>query len=242
MSVYQGLWRKEILMMRGFHILMSIAGVVLVGTVLLNQDGHSGVETALELSALSFVLMPATVLFSLNMEKHQLSLFLFVKRNLPKQVLIKFFHGWILFTIYFLFIAVLTLVFYLIGQVGDTIPDILQGLATAYIYLFFISVMGTVAVFLAWVLYQLLRKRFNFFLSLILIYFFFVALVSLVQVVLRQISWMDSWSMVPVRLNKSLSMFWVNDQISMIAVIIFLIILVFFYQLSLFLLKYKVEV
>lgn len=222
--------------MRGFHILFGLAVLLLWSTQLFQNNWDQ--ERLFALSYFSFIIIPAVVLFSLNMERHQLATFLFVKKHLSKHMLIKFGHGLFLYTLYFICVAGLAIVLFLTDHLNESLVHIFSVLGIIYIYLLVVSLAGAVIIFMAWVLYQWWRKRLFALLNIVLFIALFIGTVKAMQWVMGMIS---NWLVLSIDVTEAYALFG-DGQISLLAVFLFICLNFLIYQVSIIVLRRKVEV
>ncbi|ENH97135.1 hypothetical protein J416_06787 [Gracilibacillus halophilus YIM-C55.5] len=170
MQVYRGLWRKEISMMQGFHI---VSGLLLVIVILWSiityndSTSYSDLGILAYLTYLHLTIMPATILFSLNMEVHQLSLLLFQKQKVAKTIHIKFLHGFSYSIIYLLFLILLLYCFKVIGVLEFSNTTLMKIVGLSLIFTGTVSMIMSVLIYVAWVIHQWLRFKLGFLLSIV---------------------------------------------------------------------------
>ncbi len=236
LSVYQGLWKKEIRMMRGFHILFGLA-VLLMWTSLLSQ-GNWDWMMLVDMSLFSFVIIPVVVLFSLNMERHQLASFLFVKKHLSKQVLIKFGHGLLLYMLYYICIGLMGIVLFFTNHLDESLSHTFSVVGMVGIYLLAVSLAGAVFILLAWVLYQWWRKNLFTLLNILLFFVLFIGAIKAMQWLMEIVS---NWLVLTIDVTEVHALFG-DGQISLLAVFLFICLNFLIYQVSVIVLRRKVEV
>ncbi|WP_194287370.1 hypothetical protein, partial [Gracilibacillus oryzae] len=121
------------------------------------------------LASISLVIMPATVIFSLNMEVHELAMFLYRKQTIAKLIHIKFLHGFIYSVIYFFVTLLVAYTLKLFNRLSFNLSDFFQAFGFTIIDLGIISIMASIFLYTAWVFHQWLKHKLGFSLSMLII-------------------------------------------------------------------------
>lgn len=243
MSLYKGLWKKEMAMMRGFHILICLAllGIILYSAI---QNRHIlSTEWMVGIASISFIIFPVVLLFSLNMEKHQFSLFLFKRQQINKQIQIKFFHGFLIYSIYYIFIFGLAGLLHLFGWMSDSFAHTSRVLFVVFFFNLLLALLLSLSIYIAWVLHQWIREKAGFLVSVIALFIFFNILLSAFGWLLSNLSFLANWWTADVGslVDIPFTIFTTGGRLSVSMVIIFLLISYLCYYLATWVLKRKVE-
>ncbi|WP_058306890.1 hypothetical protein [Gracilibacillus massiliensis] len=244
MSIYRGLWKKEMTMMSGYQMVLAFIFFILAGFMIYQRTTNIDEIYIVELATFSFIIPPATVLFSLNMEKHQLSMFLFSKQKIVKQIHIKFLHGAMLTGVSFFMMVSLAILFKWFGWLSISLLETMKVLLIIFIFISIISIISTVAVYIAWVLHQWFREKIGFVLSLVALIVTFNLLLKLFDIIITNLSFIANWWSVKVGslIDVPFTIFIVDNQLSVSMMLVFFIILYVFYRFTTWLLVTKVEV
>ncbi len=243
MSRSKGLWLKEIMMMRGFHIfLLVIYGVLSIITLSNEHTIFLSTEYMIGQSIMGLMIIPCTMLFSLNMEKHQMTLFLFQKGNLKKQIQMKWLHAFLLYSLFFIWLSLLSIVSIMLDFSDSTLVSLMAIIWYLFFYMLSIQMIATVAIFIAWVIHQWIRNKVGFLLSVIVMVITFVVFFEFFQRIFDIPIIQNIWTIEIQSEQMPLQLFITDGYLSMSMIIFTGAILYLFYWLSLQLFIKKVEV
>ncbi|MFD1851169.1 hypothetical protein [Oceanobacillus bengalensis] len=148
---FKGLYVKEWKMMRGFFL-----GMFLIPAFLfMFSVNHSIVGSLVSLLAFGFLILPFSLLYSLNTEAIQLGLWLHHPGSIHRLLLIKYLNGIIFASIYLLVISIVIIIFNLMAGLTS-----LHGFEVVLTYFLICIQMIIVSIFPAavilfwWTLYQ----------------------------------------------------------------------------------------
>ncbi|WP_018934073.1 hypothetical protein [Gracilibacillus lacisalsi] len=245
MSIYKGLWKKEMMMMRGFHVFMLLVFIAVTG-ITIYQRGLALLDevTLMGLSMMGMILLPATLLFSLNMEVHQMSIFLFLKKQISKQIHIKFLHGVFLTGLYLLVMVVMSIILKLFEMTNYSFIQLFKLLMTAFLFNLFIAILITVSVYGAWVMHQWMKENIGFVFSMFALFLVFFLVIKSFEWILSILSFLADWWLIEIQAiaDIPLTIFIVDNQLSLSLVIAFGLVLYGFYRFFTWVLVKRVEV
>ncbi|GAE94046.1 hypothetical protein JCM21714_3177 [Gracilibacillus boraciitolerans JCM 21714] len=229
-----GLWKKEIAMMRGGFQISAFIFLLLLFSYLiyLRMDSQRDALFVIDFSAIGFIIMPATLLFSLNTETLQIGQLLFLKRNMYKQMIIKWLHAIFLMVVFYFILYILLIVFLLLNVWTMTWSETSLLLISLFSTVLPIAFSLSLAVYIGWTGHQWLKSKIGFVLSIISTLFILYFIMLSFNFITKQLTFLQSWWLWDVsdEINLSINTFMVNDQIS-ISMILFIFLiysLVFF--------------
>ncbi|WP_138420307.1 hypothetical protein [Aquibacillus sediminis] len=170
----KGLIFKEYRMMRNFYIsvfLLQFAYFIFLGWNAVSIDDLI-IRFSLEL-AIGLIILPATVLFSLNMEVNQMADFLHIPTTVHKKIFVKLFNATIVALLFFAIYTIVLVGLTLIGGKGIEMTDLLQLLLWYCISALSISVFFVAIILLLWSLHQYLKLFIGWGWSAVSIFIFF---------------------------------------------------------------------
>ncbi|WP_208586332.1 hypothetical protein [Gracilibacillus suaedae] len=244
MSIYKGLWKKEMAMMRGFHVFMLLVFIVLTCSIIYQRQSALDENSLLGLSMMGMILLPATLLFSLNMEVHQMSMFLFLKQQISKQIHIKFLHGVFLTGLYLLVMVAMAIILKLYEMTNYSFIQLFKLLLTAFLFNLFIAILITVSVYAAWVMHQWMKENVGFLISMFALFLVFFLVIKSFEWILSFLSFLADWWLIEIEAiaDIPLTLFIVDNQLSLSLVIAFGLVLFGFYRFFTWVLVKRVEV
>ncbi|MFD2655991.1 hypothetical protein [Gracilibacillus thailandensis] len=244
MSIYKGLWKKEMVMMRGYHVVMLLVFIALTCFMMYQRSSPLDEHFLLDLSTMSMIVLPATLLFSLNMETNQLSMFLFSKLQISKQIQLKFLHGLFLTGIYFGLMIAMAIIFFLFNMTNYTFAQLLKILLATFLFILFISIQISVSVYIAWVIHQWLKENLGFILSIVAVFFLLYVVIRILGSILSVLSFLENVWLVEAKsfVDVPFTIFMVDDQLSLSLLLTFGLILYGFYRFFTWVLVKRVEV
>ncbi len=170
MNNYKGLWNKEMKMMKGFQLVVIIVmlGMIFWSLFLNNDsDNFQNFWEVIAILNLGLVLMPATLLFSLNMEVHQLSLLLYNRNAIFRTIQVKFLHSIWVTLVFFGWMTIFLFVLKWINYLEVTSNTLISILFVLFHYTFMIGLWLNVIVYAAWVIHRMLITRVGFPISIL---------------------------------------------------------------------------
>ena len=171
-------------------------------------------------------------------------MFLFTRDHITKQIQIKFLHGTALLVFYAIVVFSFTLVFQLFDFLTDPFFHTVKVLTVLFTFIFILSVLFSVPIYIAWVLHQWVREKAGFVISIITLFIVYNLILGAFNKLLSALSIIGKWWTVDVGslVDIPFTIFVVEDRLSLSLVIVFMLILYLCYRLSTKLLKAKVEV
>ena len=157
MPAFKGLFIKEWKMMKGFFIGPFIITVIII--LLLNISGNTSmIELLLGIMAFGYIILPATVLFSLNLEVNQMELFLHNPQPIHQLISVKFLNGLLLAFSYLLIMAMaITGVELIWDELTLSVLETFFLLNIFVLRMIIVSIFPAVILLFFWSLHQIFR-------------------------------------------------------------------------------------
>ncbi|SHM91065.1 hypothetical protein [Gracilibacillus kekensis] len=248
MSIYRGLWKKEMSMMRGFQIsfVVVIFCLMFYSLYAILKEGGQVYSYIIDVASIGFIIIPATLLFSLNMETLQLNQILFNKNVFIKQMIIKILHGLMLMVGFYLYTFLFGTLLALMKFWTTGWSEIVKLIFSLFITVLPIGLALSITVYIGWVFHQWLKPKLGFALSiistLIILYWVFLGGIG---IIMANVTFMKSWWVwnISERMYVPLlDAFFVNDQLSISMLLFFTLLYSLVFWLTSWLFKKKVEV
>lgn len=229
--------------MRGFHIIVGLGLLAVIVWMIFNKGDETQIVSITGLASISLVIMPATIIFSLNMEVHELVLFLYRRNTIAKMIHIKFLHGFLNSVVFFIATLLLAFILKLFNRIHFNLSDFFQEFAFNMLDFGLISIVGSILLYCAWVLQQWLKYKIGASISMVIIIALIYQCTYLIPMIGDFLTFFSGlWKVKYNVFYESNQLILEENYISFSYIIALILLLILIYSLVTLLLKRKVEV
>lgn len=237
----KGLLFKEWKMMKGFFI----GQFVIIAIFLAATKSFLGLENLIETMAVGFVMIPLTVLYSLNSEANQMEAFLHNPQSIFKLLLAKFIYAFLNGAVVLLVLSLLSAGYEVLWHTSQMSAFQVFGyLSLESGQMLIISLCPAMVLVFFWTLYHYFKKYISGSISLVFNMILLVVTISLINVFLASdmYAWLTHWGRVFYPCHSIINGFGSNSVMFIGSYVFYTMVTVILFLFSAYLIDRKVEV